>query len=116
MNIAELAAATLPLRRTGSRYDVSEVDDFLAQCVDALKLGERRLRPALRVDEIVLAQFRNVPFFGTGYDADAVDNLLDEVALQLRAYVPESAQEKAQEAELRAMLDNIKKDPRDRRG
>lgn len=112
MDSAQLAAATLPLRRTGSRYDVEEVDAFLARCVEALKAGERRFRPALRVDEIVLAQFRKVPFFGTGYDADAVDNLLDEVSVRLRVYDPESAQEKAQEAELRAMLDDIKKRPR----
>ncbi|MDQ0646108.1 cell division septum initiation protein DivIVA [Microbacterium natoriense] len=108
MDSAQLAGATLPLRRTGSRYDVEEVDAFLAWCVDALRSGERGLRPALRVDEIVLAQFRNVPFFGAGYDADAVDNLLDEVSVRLRAYDPESAQE----AELRAMLDDIKKRPR----
>lgn len=116
MDSARLATTTLPLRRTGSRYDVAEVDAFLARCVEALRSGERGFHPALRVEEIVLAQFRNVPLFGTGYDADAVDDLLDAVSVQVRTYDPESAQDKAQEAELRGMLDDIKKDLRDRRG
>ncbi|MFF1539561.1 DivIVA domain-containing protein [Microbacterium sp. NPDC058269] len=88
MNSAELAATKMPLRRTGSRFAVDEVDDVVAQCVAALQSWERGQRPALNPDDIVIRQFRRVQFAGEGYDADSVDDLLDEIVIQLRSYDP----------------------------
>lgn len=88
MNSAELAATKVPLRRTGSRYAVDEVDDVLAQCVAALQSWERGQRPALNPDDLVLKQFRPGQFLSEGYHPDFVDDLLDEVVIQLRSYDP----------------------------
>ena len=46
--------------------------------------------------------------FGLGYDADAVDRLLDEIAGGFRAYEPAAVQAD-QEAEVRAMLDQVRR-------
>lgn len=39
------------------------------------------------MEDIIVTQFRSVQI-GKGYDADAVDDLLDEVAVRLRTYAP----------------------------
>lgn len=88
MDSAELAATKVPLRRTGSRFAVDEVDDVIAQCVAALQSWERGQHPALNPDDIVVRQFRQVQFAGEGYHADSVDDLLDEVVMRLRSYDP----------------------------
>ena len=116
MDSAQLAAARIAQRRSGSRYAIAEVDDFLDECTQALRARERGHRARLRSGDVVSRRFRSVPFFGAGYDADAVDRLLDEVARELRTDESESANEKAQEAQLRATLDDLTKDLRDRRG
>lgn len=115
MHSTEVTAANIPQRRIGQRFDLAEVDAFLAECADALRAYEQRRIPALRTSDIVVKRFRSVPFFGVGYDADAVDDLLDRVAMQLRVHEPDSAEEDAQEAELRATLARLQEDLRGRR-
>lgn len=113
MRSSDLDGIRFPQRRAGSRYSLAAVDRFVGECRHALYSWERGLAPALSSTEVVLAQFPHVGFFGIGYDADAVDDLLDRVTMQLRSFEPESASEKAQEAELRGMLDEITKLSRD---
>lgn len=87
MDSSELAAAQLPRTRFRDGYAIDEVDDVIAQCVDALRSWERGHPATLAPEAIVLKRFRTVRF-ADAYDADAVDDLLDQVVEQLRTYGP----------------------------
>lgn len=91
MDSAGLSAARLARRRAGARYAIDEVDDFLDECVATLRSWEEGRPGRLSAESVVLAQFTDVPLSGEGYDADAVDELLDAVADRLRAYAGPSA-------------------------
>lgn len=108
MHSDEIIAALIPQRRSGGRYRMDDVDDFLDACALALRDREQGRTPTLTSTEILTRQFPTVGLFGLGYDADAVDRLLDEIAGGFRAYEPASVQA-AQEAEVRAMLDQVRK-------
>ncbi|WP_353112676.1 DivIVA domain-containing protein [Microbacterium sp.] len=92
MDSVELIAARLPQRRTGSRYRTDEVDDLLDRCIAALQSWEQGRPATLRSDEIIRTELPTAGGAATGYDADAVDDLLDRVALQLRAKEPRAAE------------------------
>lgn len=91
MDSAGLSATRLARRRAGARYAIDEVDDFLDECAATLRSWEQGRPGALSAESVVLAQFTDVPLHGEGYEADAVDELLDAVADRLRAYAGPSA-------------------------
>ncbi|MGQ7312545.1 DivIVA domain-containing protein [Microbacterium arabinogalactanolyticum] len=65
-------------------------------------------------------EFRSVALFGAGYDADAVDDLLDRIAVQLREYEPgaqlRAEQERQDERDVRGMLEKAQQELRETRG
>lgn len=83
---AEVVAARLPQRRLGSRYHVDDVDVFLDRCSATLQAWEHGHTEAatVRSDDVILRQFKPAGAFTPGYDADAVDDLLDRIATRLR--------------------------------
>jgi DivIVA domain-containing protein len=109
----ELTTERLPRRRVGGRYAIDEVDAFVDEVSAALSNVERRRPAGLHSDEIVHREFTTVSLFGLGYDADAVDDLLDRAAMQLRVSEPKSRlqveEEQRQEAQLRGMLEDVQK-------
>ena len=84
MRSSDLVQTRLPVRRRGGRFGIEAVDDFLEQCTRALGAQERGRQPELTAEDVVAVQFPTVALFTPGYDSDAVDELLDEVAAQLR--------------------------------
>lgn len=95
MNSAEVVATTLPERRAGSRYKVEPVDAFLDECAVALRSWEGGTPAALKADDIVLKEFPAAGLGMVGYDADAVDDLLDKIAVQLRGHEPDAGPDTA---------------------
>lgn len=89
MRSFEVTAARLPQTRLGDRYRTDSVDRYLVRCVDALQTWESGTAPAMRGDDIVHKEFPNARFVSVGYASDAVDDLLDQIAVQLREYEPE---------------------------
>lgn len=83
-----LPIAALPQRRSGSRYRIAEVDAFLEECATALRARDLGRAPSLTDSDVITRRFGTVMLFGVGYDADAVDQLLDEIAVQLRGRLP----------------------------
>lgn len=80
----EVTAEGIGLRRFGTRFDVADVDRFLGECRAALHARTAGRASPLRIDDIVVRQFKIATLFTPGYDADAVDDLLDRVAIRLR--------------------------------
>jgi len=120
MRSFEVTAARLPQTRLGTRYAVAQVDDFLDEAAAALTCWEGGTPSALHADDVVHKEFRSVALFGAGYDADAVDDLLDRVAVQLREYEPgaqlQADQERQDERQVRGMLERAQQELRDKRG
>lgn len=70
----------LPVTSFREGYDPEEVGAFAARVTAALDRSDASLRP-----EDVLGQRFRATKFRQGYDQDAVDDLLDEVVVALRA-------------------------------
>ncbi|REJ04113.1 DivIVA domain-containing protein [Microbacterium bovistercoris] len=108
----ELTTARIPQRRVGGRYAIDEVDIFVGEISTALSNVERGKPAGLHSDDIVHKEFKAVSLLGLGYDADAVDDLLDRAVIQLRHSEPKNRlqveQEQREEAQLRGMLDDIR--------
>lgn len=120
MRSDELSSTCLPRRRIGARYAVAEVDAFLEDCAAALRSGEAGRPTALRSDDIMQQDFPPAWMLTPGYDASAVDALLDRIAVQLRLLEPHDAgraeQSASDEAALRALLDETLEAVRRKRG
>ncbi|MFE6734649.1 DivIVA domain-containing protein [Microbacterium sp. NPDC057650] len=113
LTAADVAGAQLPQRRVGARYAIDEVNAFIEEVSAALSNVERRRPAGLHSDDIVHKEFTRVPLLGLGYDADAVDDMLDRAVVQLRVSEPKNQlqveQEQREEAQLRGMLDDIQR-------
>ncbi|WP_144875309.1 DivIVA domain-containing protein [Microbacterium sp. 1.5R] len=85
---ADVAGARIAVRRLGSRYDIDQVDRFLDECRSTLEAWERSrdTTTALSAADVASTTFGSPRGLTPGYDADAVDDLLDTVVLQLREY------------------------------
>lgn len=88
LTAAEVAGARIPVRRLRARYDIADVDAFLEDCGSTLQAWEdgHGATTGLSADDVVRKRFRSAGGFTPGYDADAVDDLLDRVAVRLRAH------------------------------
>ncbi|MGY5763874.1 DivIVA domain-containing protein [Brachybacterium sp. DNPG3] len=75
-----------PTTRFSEAYDMSDVDEFLARCEQALETGDGSVTP----EDVRSARFR-VSRFGTGYDQAAVDEFLDGVLVPRLAAAGPSA-------------------------
>jgi DivIVA domain-containing protein len=113
---AELADVRIPRRRTGLRYAISAVDDFLERAAADLRKVESGVTASLSSDDVTLQEFPTVGLFGLGYEADAVDALLDGISAQLNRRRQSaqhgqlrSAQDASDEAKLREMLERIRR-------
>lgn len=86
LTAAEVAGARIPVRRLGSRYDIDDVDRFLDECHSTLEAWERARATAtgLSAGDVVTTSFGSPRGFTPGYDADAVDDLLDRIVVRLR--------------------------------
>ncbi|WP_223622994.1 DivIVA domain-containing protein [Microbacterium sp. EST19A] len=84
LRVEDVTAEGIRLRRIGTRFDVADVDRFLGECRAALKGREAGRPSTLRGDDVVVRQFEVATMFAPGYDADAVDDLLDRVVIRLR--------------------------------
>ncbi|GAA1465463.1 DivIVA domain-containing protein [Microbacterium thalassium] len=89
---SDVRALTLPVRRrtplslfAGDVFDKDEVDGVLEACADALAAYESgRSSTGLRADDLVIHRFSRAGLFADGYDADEVDDLLDEIIPAIR--------------------------------
>lgn len=113
---AELADVRIPRRRTGLRYAISAVDDFLERAAADLRKVESGVTASLSSDDVTLQEFPTVGLFGLGYEADAVDALLDGISAQLNRRGQNaqhgqlrSAQDASDEEKLREMLERIRR-------
>ena len=113
---AELADVRIPRRRTGMRYAISAVDDFLERAAADLRKVESGVTASLSSDDVTLQEFPTVGLLGLGYEADAVDALLDGISAQLNRRGQNaqhgqlrSAQDASDEAKLREMLERIRR-------
>lgn len=113
---AELADVRIPRRRTGLRYAISAVDDFLERAAADLRKVESGVTASLSSDDVTLQEFPTVGLSGLGYEADAVDALLDGISAQLNRRGQNaqhgqlrSAQDASDEAKLREMLERIRR-------
>ncbi|PKI91471.1 hypothetical protein CW368_05945 [Actinomycetales bacterium SN12] len=87
-----------------------------------MKKAESSLTTTLASDDVTRKQFPAVGLLGSGYDADAVDDLFDRVAAQLnrrgqngQQTQVRAAQDARDEARLRGMFEDIKKNLGQRR-
>jgi DivIVA domain-containing protein len=76
----------LPVTSFREGYDPEEVAAFAARVTAALEgtAGALPSEDALRPEDVLNQRFRSTKF-RQGYDQDAVDDLLDEVVVALRA-------------------------------
>lgn len=68
-----------------------DVDEFLERCARSLDALEAGRSPEVTAQDIVVQQFRQVGFLQIGYDADQVDDFLDEVVAQMRVLEVDAA-------------------------
>ncbi|MFS2279398.1 DivIVA domain-containing protein [Microbacterium sp. OR21] len=113
---AELADVRIPRRRAGLRYAIGAVDDFLERAAADLRKVESGVAASLSSDDVTFQEFPTVGLFGLGYEADAVDALLDGISAQLNRRGQNAqhgqlraAQDASDEAKLREMLERIRR-------
>ena len=113
---AEVADVRIRRRRAGLRYAIGAVDDFLERAAADLRKEESGVAASLSSDDVTLQEFPTVGKFGLGYEADAVDALLDGISAQLNRRGQNAqhgqlraAQDASDEAKLREMLERIRR-------